>query len=539
VIATSSAAVTSPSGWRGTATDCFAQYASEHPACTAIAAGSHTWTYGALNDRTDRLAARLIRAGIDVGDVVAIDLTRSASLVWAMLGVLKAGAAFTILDHRYPFDRLKEHLEIASPRALIQHDRAAVDVAWKHHVSGLGLTCLLNVSDNPDGGRDTEAAPCALPRLGPDDLAYIALTSGSSGTPKAIAGCHGSLSHFVAWYRQQLGINGSDRFTMLSGLGHDPLHRDVLMPLQIGAAVCVPGLSQQAHPFRTAQWLRETSATVINLTPALISIIAGGGARTMVPSLRLALIVGEVLTWPHVDKLRLMAPNATCVNLYGATETQQALAHFVIPNRPTYSRTQSAGECEVIPIGRGIDDVVVLIVRADDSVAEVGEVGEICFVSQYLSAGYLNDAALTASRFKPLRTVIGKGRTYRTGDFGRYREDANLEFVSRGDDQIKICGYRVHTATIEAMLAEHATVAQAVVVAERCDGESPQLVAFVTGAGERVPSADELRRHLKDRAPSYMWPSRFVIADRLPMTATGKLDRRALLAGNRVLDTSA
>jgi amino acid adenylation domain-containing protein len=522
--------------WQGAVHELFAERAACRPERPAVSDPEGSWTYGELARAAERLAARLQEAGVEKGDRVAVWAHRSAPVVWAVLGTLRAGAAFVMLDPAYPATRIVEMLRLAEPRAFLGIAAAGdpsdeVD-AWLRETATWRLTLP---GGGPEGARALslpEKAPEV--RVGPDDLAYVAFTSGSTGAPKGILGRHGPLSHFIPWQAERFGLDGEDRYSLLSGLAHDPLQRDMFTPLATGASLAAPAPDDLLVPGRLAAWAAREGITVAHLTPALGRVLtepAGdGGAPSLVSTLRWVLLVGDVLTRLDVDRLRGIAPCVTCVNLYGSTETQRAVAYHVVDpvvedGGPAADRVR-----QVFPLGRGMRDVQLLVLRpaGPPALAGVGEVGEICVRSPHLAAGYLGDEAGTRERFltNPFTGRPGD-RLYRTGDLGRYLPDGQVAFAGRADQQVKIRGFRIELGEIEAALGRLQGVKEAVVLALQ-DGPDPadrRLVAFVVGE-----SAGDLRQALAAKLPSYMVPSAFVRLDRMPITPNGKVDRRALTA---------
>jgi amino acid adenylation domain-containing protein len=513
--------------WRGAVHEVFAARAQETPDALAVEDPRERWTYAELDAATDRIARALADAGVEVGDVVAITGHRSAALVRALLGTMKSGAAFLVLDPAYPAARLAEYVRIARPAAHL-HLRAAGDLPGEV-AALLDATIRTRVVLRPRGAGPAEdadglgsagAAPSV--RVGPDTLAYLSFTSGTTGTPKAVMGRHSSLTHFTPWLAAEFGLSATDRFSLLSGLAHDPLHRDVFTPLQLGAAVVAPKPDEIGTPGYLSQWLREARVTVVHLTPAMGQLLADTSEGERMDSLRRAFFVGDVLRRADVQRLAELAPNLRVVNYYGSTETQRAVSYHVV--------NPEAEQKEVIPLGRGIPGVQLLVRNAAGGLAGVGEAGEIWLRSPHLAAGYLGDEALSASRFvvNPW-TGEPRDRLYRTGDLGRYRPDGEVEPMGRADQQVKVRGFRVELGEVESALASHPAIKEAaVIVRERGAGDRRLVAYWVPAEGSAEPDTASLRLHLKALLPEYMVPAAYVRLDRLPLTANGKLDRRAL-----------
>jgi non-ribosomal peptide synthetase component F len=301
-------------------------------------------------------------------------------------------------------------------------------------------------------------------------------------------------------------------------------------PLTLGAAISVPGGDDMESPRRLVEWMRRERVSVAHLTPAMgqfLSATADESAGAL-GALRRAFFVGDVLTVSDVTRLHRLAPSVTCINYYGTTETQRAVGHFVVPRGEVWDGK------EVLPLGRGIEDVQLLVLDGAQRLAGVGEVGEVYVRSPHLARGYIGDPALTEERFITNQlTGDPADRLYRTGDLGRYLPDGNVEPLGRADLQVKIRGFRVELKEIEAVLAAHEAVRDVAVIAREDVAGERRLVAYVVGRPERAPVGGELRAYLKGRLPEYMIPAAFVALDALPLTPNGKLDRRALPAPDR------
>ncbi|HET7231440.1 MAG TPA: amino acid adenylation domain-containing protein, partial [Longimicrobium sp.] len=513
-------------GWGGAVHETFAAHAALSPDAPAISDAAEAWTYAELDAAANRIAHRLIDCGVRPGHVVAVYAHRSAPLVRSLLGAWKAGAAFAILDPAYPPARLAAQVRASKPHVILLAAAAGDvpgDLIEALGESVKGAILLGAKSDDPDGiKRFPTTAPGVT--VGPDDLAYVAFTSGTTGTPKAIAGTHRPLAHFFGWYAREFGLSAGDRFSLLSGLAHDPLLRDVFAPLAVGGSIAIPNAGEIGTPGWLAGWMRDAGVTVAHLTPAMAQVVASS-ADAQLPALRLACFGGDVLRAADVERVRALAPNAQAVNFYGATETPQAMGFFRIP-------ADLAAVGPAVPVGRGIEGVDLLVVTPSGTLAGIGELGEIAVRTPYLARGYLNDAELTAARFvaNPI-TGEAADRVYRTGDLGRYRPDGEVEPVGRADQQVKVRGFRVELGEIEAALTKHPAIRESAVITREAEGGDRRLVAYWAPAeGSAEPDAAALRAHLKALLPEYMVPSAYVRLDRLPLTANGKIDRKALPA---------
>ncbi|MEO6195391.1 MAG: amino acid adenylation domain-containing protein [Thermoanaerobaculia bacterium] len=512
--------------WPGPVHERLSFHAARAPEREAVRDGLESWCYGELEAGSNRLAHRLLESGVGRGDIVAIYAHRSASLAWAVFGTLKAGAAFLILDPAYPAARLLEYLRIARPVAwLAVRECGDTPAEVEELIATLAPRLRLELPPLSQATAEERLAgyPATPPKVTvePGDLACIGFTSGSTGLPKGVAGLHGALAQYQPWWAERFELGEEERFGMLSALSHDPLQRDLLTPAWVGASLFIPDPERMGEPGWLTSWLAREEISVLHLTPAMLELVVGEESEPVLPRLRHAFVVGDLLRRGEVTRLQRIAPAVTCVNLYGSTETQRSVSYSVIPR-------SGAGK-ETLPLGIGIPGVELLVLNPAGELAGVGEIGEIHLRSRRLARGYLDDPQLTAERFlaNPFRPAgeDPDDRLYRTGDLGRYRPDGEVEFAGRADQQVKIRGFRIEPGEIEAVLRGHPAVCEGVVVVR---GEvEKRLVAYLAPAAGAVPAA-KLRAFLADRLPDYMIPAAFVWLDALPLTRTGKVDRRAL-----------
>ena len=506
--------------WRGSVPEVFAAHVARAPDAPALASHDGHWSYRELDQHSDRIALYLQAHGIGLGDVVAICAARCKTLPAAVLGTMKSGATLMLLDPAYPPEQLNTRLRVVPAQAWLQIASATDD--GLEHLRAACRVCL-----DLSAGTDTPALlaladrPCKPTRVGAEDIALITFTSGSTGIPKAVEGRHGPLTHYLPWVLAEFGFDSHDRWTLLSGLAHDPLQRDIFTPLCTGGCLCIPH-PQQILDGKLAAWFEAERITMTNLTPAMAQVLSEAPAEMRLMRLRRAILVGDVLTRRDVRRLQKLAPALRIASFYGSTETQRAVAYH-----DTASAAHSARE--VIPLGRGIRDVQLVVINAAGRQAGIGEHGEVYLRSPQLARGYRGDAEQTALRFlrNPF-TDDARDRMYRTGDLGRYLPDGAVEFRGRADTQVKLRGFRIELGEIESLLGRHPGVREAIVALHGQDADK-RLIAYVTCATQR-PSAAQLREHLRAQLPEYMLPSAFVFLDRLPLTPNGKVDRRALPA---------
>ena len=530
--------------WEGSIHELFAKQAERAPDFPAVIDPDNHWPYSELDRRSNQLANYLIAQGIKPKDVVAIYAHRSAALVIALLGTLKAGGVFVILDPTYPASRLISYLRIAKPRALL-HVEGAGETAeeLKEFLANLDLCCQLTIPNRKQSSdKDPLKAYSALdPNLPTqtDDPAYVAFTSGSTGEPKGVLSRHGPITHFLPWQRESFELVQTDRFALLSGLAYNHLHRDIFTALYLGATLYVPKPQIARSADQLAEWLQQNEITIVHLTPALGQLLSIAEEKTL-PSIRWVLFGGDVLTWREVAQIRQLAANAKIGSFYGATETQRAVGYFQIPDEiPVYGTDAN----RAVPLGRGIEDVQLLLLNKSRQLAGIGELGELYVRSPQLATGYIDDEKRTQEMFgiNPF-TNNAKDRMYKTGEVGRYLPDGNVEWAGRNDRRVNIRGFRVELEEVEAVLKQHAAVQNAAVVLQDYEISSPEdlkpetrdskpdqrLVAYVVAEEEQQSLADLLHSYVRARLPDYMAPSHFVVLDRLPLSPNGKVDYEAL-----------
>ena len=491
--------------WAGSVIQRLEDVAGREPERLAIQCGADTWSYARLSTQIDRVAARLRDAGVGTEHVVAVYAKRTPHLVTTLLGIWKAGAAFCVLDARYPVARLAECMRIARPRALV-----AIEADAPGELTALVPASASFVADGLEDG------VMSLPqRTEPDAIAYVAFTSGSTGTPKGIVGTHRPVAHFIDWHVRTFAFSDADRFSMLSGLGHDPLLRDILTPLWIGASLHIPSERDLDTGEGLLDWVCRSGITVAHLTPPMAQLMAQSNGIGRGSALRWAFFGGDRLTAEHVTALRALAPRVKCVNFYGATETPQAMGVF---DPAQHGEAPASGAW---PIGTSIDGVQLLVLNGAGRLAGVGEVGEICVRTPYLTRGYVDGDERGA-----FSGNHDTDRMYYTRDLGRYRPDGLIDLVGRRDTQVKIRGFRVELGDVETVLAAHPAVDQAVVAFDADDPRGPRLVAYVVAG--RACDAPALRAYMMARVPEYMVPAVFVPLAALPLTPNGKIDRARL-----------
>ncbi len=486
----------------------FAEQAARTPDAVAVAAAGGTLTYAGLDLRADRLARHLRGRGVgpDVG--VGIFMERSAELVVALLAVLRAGGAYVPLDPSYPAERLAFTLADSGARVVL------TQAGLEERLPELGDVEVVRVDEAP------AEAPPFPPDVSPDNLAYVIYTSGSTGTPKGVAMTHGALTAHLQWLQRAYPLSADDRVLQKTPLGFDASVWELWAPLLAGATLVMAPPDAHRDPAELARVVERERITVFQGVPSLLAAMAEDGELERCAGLRLLFSGGEALPAELAERARA-ATGAEVVNLYGPTEACiQSVTH----------RYSGGGTGATVPIGRPVDNVRAVVLDRRGEPVPTGVPGELHLGGAQLARGYLGRPDLTAERFVPDPFGGEPGaRLYRTGDRVRWLAESALEFLGRVDEQVKVRGFRIEPGEVEAALERHPAVRDAVVVAREDAPGERRLVAYFAAGGE-PPAAGELRRHLRAHLPEHMVPSVFVALDALPLTPSGKLDRRALPA---------
>lgn len=502
--------------------DAFLEQAKSRPDATALSSVSGHCSYQQLELISRCIAQWILQhAAGEASPRVAVIANRSPALVYGMLGVARAGGAFLIVDNSYPQARIQTVLEEWQPALVLD----CCDGDWPTKLLE-GMACFSVPAEAHVALSQWDLMPGDLTSVAvnADDIAYGFFTSGTTGKPKGILTHHVPLVHFVDWHAERHGFTSDERFSLLSGLGHDPVLRDVMTPLSVGATLCIPEQSLILDPARLVDWMNRERISVCHLTPALGELIAIGCEMRddHLDHLKWLYFGGDVLSKKVSQRLRNVASRASQVNFYGATETPQAMSCFDVP------MLWQAGP---LPIGKGIADVQLLVITPEGTLAETGQRGEIVIRTPYLSRGYLNNADETSSRFvqNPLASSDGSDDLcYRTGDEGTYRSDGQVLLLGRLDDQVKIRGFRVEPVEVSAKIERFDGISRAFVMAhEKSDGHKFLVGYYTCVAGQGVDEA-ALNTYLAQQLPGYEVPQRLVALERFPLLANGKIDRQAL-----------
>ncbi|WP_017735411.1 non-ribosomal peptide synthetase [Pseudomonas sp. CBZ-4] len=483
-------------------------HAAAHPDAIALRFEQQRLTYRQLNERANQVAHRLLAQGVCADDRVAICVERGPEMIIGLLGILKAGAGYVPVDPAYPRERIAYTLQDSAPLAVL------VQANTRHLVGALAQIDL-------NGLRDESIVNPRLD-LSPANLAYVIYTSGSTGQPKGVMIEHRQVARLFSATGHWFGFNRNDVWALFHSFAFDFSVWEIWGALiHGGQLLIVPQLVSRA-PDECYALLCDAGVSILNQTPsAFRQLIAAQQHNLQAHSLRQVIFGGEALEPGMLKPWYARALNAgtQLVNMYGITETTVHVTYRAL-------EAADAQRVGVSPIGVAIPDLQLHVLDARREPVPIGVVGELYVGGAGVARGYLNREALTAERF--LTDPASGQRLYKTGDLGRRCADGSVDYLGRNDDQVKIRGFRIELGEIEAHLASAEGVREAIVIAREDAPGDQRLVAYVIADG--AFSAGALRDHLLRSLADYMLPSAFVQLDAFPLTAHGKLDRKALPA---------
>jgi amino acid adenylation domain-containing protein len=467
----------------------------------AVRAGAQSLSYAQLDTRSHAIACALQSAGVSAGDRVGLLLERDIDLIPALLGAWRAGACYVPMDPAFPVDRLAYMASDAGLRFVLSTQALAEKLE-----AAVGDALVIHVETIP--ARDDRTL--RSPGIASDD-AYVIYTSGSTGQPKGVCVPHRAVANFLQSMRAAPGLDAQARFAAVTTLSFDIAALELLLPLLVGAQVFLVEREQAIDGQALRALLESNDINAMQATPMTWRLLLESGWRG--GRQWKALCGGEPM--PPEIAAALLERTGELWNLYGPTETTVwSSVHRIADASPP------------LPIGKPIANTQLHIMDADLKRVPIGVVGELCIGGDGVARGYLDRPELTAERFVDTE----HGRLYRTGDLARWRNDGTVECLGRNDFQVKLRGYRIELGEIEQQLASHPAVAQAVAVTHAFGDGDVRLVAYVVPATSSSLDEEALRAHLASRLPAYMVPSRFIALVSLPLTGSGKIDRKALPA---------
>ncbi|HEX3044130.1 MAG TPA: non-ribosomal peptide synthetase [Bacillota bacterium] len=459
-------------------------------------------TYAELNRKSNQLARVLLAKGVKGDDLVGVLVERSLEMVIGILGILKAGGAYLPLDPEYPEARIKYMIEDSGVKIVLTQRRLMT--------SNITVNGALIVMDDDQAaifqGDDSNLSR----RSAPENLAYAIYTSGSTGQPKGVAIEHHGVANLKIFFEQRMGVSESDRIIQFAPFSFDAAVWEVFMSLLSGATLFLVAKEIINDSFKFEDFINQNQITIATLPPPFLASLN----PERIHSLQKVIAAGSVST---TQLLNQWNSRVTYFDAYGPTETTVCATAWKAGTETIYEKS--------VPIGKPITNTQVYIVDKNLKLQPIGLIGEICVAGAGLARNYLNKPELTAARFVENPFTPGQ-KMYLTGDLGRWRPDGNIDFLGRMDNQVKVRGYRIEIGEIEFQLRQYPKLKEAIVTS--ISDEIGEMVIVAYFVAEQELSDQELKDYLLKSLPSYMIPSYFVQMDQLPLTLSGKIDRKAL-----------
>ena len=479
----------------------FEQQAERTPGAPALVFEDETLTYAELNAKSNQVAHYLRKLGIGPESLVGICMERSPLMVIGMLGIMKAGGAYVPLDPAYPAERLRFMVEDAAARVVLTQ-RKLLSTIPESNATPLCLDEWESI------GGESETVPNFVPD--PENLAYVIYTSGSTGKPKGVAIQHRSVAAFITWARSVFSPEELQGVLASTSISFDLSVFELFVTLSAGGCAILADNALHLATLKSAE-----RVTLINTVPSAIAELLR--ARAIPETVKTINLAGEPLKTELVKQIYELSHVERVFDLYGPAEDT------------TYSTFTLRSAAGPETIGRPIANTQVYLLDADLHLVPQGATGEIYLAGEGLARGYLNRPDLTAERFAPNPfNSDHASRLYRTGDLARYLDDGNLQYLGRVDHQVKIRGYRIELKEIERTIERHPDIRQCAVIATGDDLNDKKLVAYVVTQNGQRPETTGIREFLQAHLPTFMLPTQFVAVDEMPLTPSGKIDRRAL-----------
>ncbi|HLM44194.1 MAG TPA: amino acid adenylation domain-containing protein, partial [Myxococcaceae bacterium] len=489
----------------------FEQQVRATPEAVAVGFGKQQLSYAQLDARANQLAHYLRKKGVGPEARVGVYLERSVEMVVGLMGVLKAGGAYVPLDPSYPAERVKWMLEDARPEVVLTAE------GLKERLEGKQGEVVSLDTGWAEVARQPESRPERVE--GPDTLAYVIFTSGSTGRPKGAMNAHRGVSNRLLWMQSEYGLGANDTVLQKTPFSFDVSVWEFFWPLMTGARLVVAEPGGHQDPAYLQRLIVEERISTVHFVPSMLQAFLDEPGVERCTSLKRVVCSGEALSSELKERCLKLLPWVGLHNLYGPTEAAVDV---------TYHACQVGDGRSSVPIGKPVANTQIRILDERLRPVPVGVAGELYIGGVQVGRGYLGRPELTAERFIPDAFGGQEGaRLYRTGDLARWLADGSIEYLGRVDFQVKLRGFRIELGEIEAVLLGHPTVAAAVVVAQRSKAGDLYLVAYVVSREARS-DVEALRAHLSERLPSYMVPAVLMELEQLPLTPSGKVDRKAL-----------
>ena len=492
----------------------FEEQVSRTPEKIALHFGREDMTYQELEARSNQLAHELRSQGLGIDDRVGLMVERSFEMIVGMLAILKAGAGYVPIDPGYPIHRIEYMLADSQAKLLLTGPTITeeLDFAGK----------ILNIQDKSL----YQGPTTSLENINTaDHLAYIIYTSGSTGKPKGVMIEHGSVVNKLNWSRKEYPFTDDDLLLQKTPFVFDVSVWTIFWSLTYGGSLYLLRPGGEKNPALIANTIDRAKISMIHFVPSMLNAFleyieqAGPAVKEKLESLRQVFVGGEAFYRSQLERVReYFGDEIGLTNYYGPTEATIDVTYY-------HCTELDKINSHIVSIGRPIDNTRIYILDENDDVQPVGVYGELCVAGRGLARGYLNRQDLTDKKFVSDPFVPGE-KMYRTGDIARWLPDGIIEFQRRKDNQVKVRGFRIELGEIETALLNHQTIKEAAVVAETDDNNSRSLTGYITT--KSLLSISDLKEHLATYLPDYMIPQQFRIIEKMPLTVSGKIDRKAL-----------
>lgn len=493
----------------------FEEQVTATPSASAVTIGEVSITYAELNGKANQLARILRDQGVGPDKIIGIMVERSIEMIVGLFGILKAGGAYLPLLPNGPFERVYSLLKESRTLLLLTQTPFLQD----YDVPALDLHNAALYQGSPEN---------LEPVNRPEDLMYVMYTSGSTGKPKGVMVEHRSVINRLVWMNKQYPIDLHDVILQKTPFIFDVSVWELFWWCMVGSSLCLLKPNHEKSPQAIVKCIAQKHVTMTHFVPSMLGVflnhVESHKDAPGLASLRHVFVSGEVLTPAHLKKFNqtLYDTNATRLsNLYGPTEATVDVTYFDCPVQ---------GEIERIPIGKPIDNIEILILNEHNVCAAILETGELCIAGIGLARGYLYNPALTEEKFVAHPLHEGE-RIYRTGDLARWLPDGNVEFLGRTDQQVKVRGIRIELGEIEIVISNFASIYQCVVIAEQESENITLITAYIVT--EKDFSLSNLKQYMSRILPNYMMPNLFISLPDIPLTPTGKADRKMLTSQRR------
>jgi amino acid adenylation domain-containing protein len=497
-----------------TLVEMFEASAAKFPDAPAVHFNAQTLTYGQLNSKANQLARILRARGVSKDRVVALVLDRSIEMMIAILAILKAGGAYLPIVPKSPNARVAFLLEDSNALLLLTQSRFLSRGFCR------GSIDLIDMEDESIYQGDDS---CLDVEIDPHDLVYVIYTSGTSGKPKGVMIEHHSLANRLVWMQSRYPLGPDDIILQKTCYSFDVSVWELLWWSIPGAQVCFLEQGHEVFPQAIIDVTERKKITTMHFVPsmfgAFLDYVGRSQEANRLSTIRRIFTSGEELTPHHVSAFNdlLFKENGTrLTNLYGPTEATIDVTYYDCPTN---------GRIDSVPIGRAIDNTALYVLR-DERRQGVDQEGELYISGKNVARGYLNRASLTEEKFV-LDPFDPGNRMYRTGDLAKFREDGEIIYLGRIDNQVKISGRRIELGEIESLICEFGGIEKCAVVAKRTSETVANLIAFIVASEKFEP--DALEAHLREQLLDFMVPSQMIDLRELPMLSSGKIDRKQLL----------